>query len=291
MEFTQLQYFMEVAESQHITASAEKLHIAQPALSMTIHRLEENLGVKLFEKRGRNIVLTECGRYLYSELQPIMNKLEALPEKMSEMKDTEGRTIRINVLAASAMVSDAIIEFKKNNPDVIVKLRQNENDNDCDIEITTKLFFQNRFDSNHVFSCPEEIFIAVPKNGKYGDKDSITLKEVENDDFICLSGSRQFRVICNKFCDIVGVSPSITFESDSPATVQNMITAGSGIGFWPSKSWGKIDDSSIKLLHISDPLCSRVIIVTDKCKSKKKYSEMFFDFIKGYIENLEVVEN
>lgn len=75
MELTQLRYFMEVAESQHMTRSAEKLHVAQPALSRTIKRLEEELSVPLFAARGRNIVLTEYGRYLKEKLAPALSSL------------------------------------------------------------------------------------------------------------------------------------------------------------------------------------------------------------------------
>ena len=58
MELTQIRYFLEVAESQHIPQSARKLHIAQPALTQAIHRLQPDLGVPLFMQSGRNIVLT-----------------------------------------------------------------------------------------------------------------------------------------------------------------------------------------------------------------------------------------
>ena len=76
MELTQIRYFLEVAESQHITKSAQKLHIAQPALSQSIHRLEKELRVPLFVSKGRNIVLTEYGKYLKQKLAPVLTELD-----------------------------------------------------------------------------------------------------------------------------------------------------------------------------------------------------------------------
>ena len=61
MELTQLRYFAAVAELQHVTRAAERMHVAQPAITKSIHRLEDELGVPLIASRGRNIVLTDYG--------------------------------------------------------------------------------------------------------------------------------------------------------------------------------------------------------------------------------------
>ena len=68
MELTQLRYFLEVARNEHMTKSAEKLHIAQPSLTKTIHNLEDELGVPLFVPNGRNIVLSEYADILRNGL-------------------------------------------------------------------------------------------------------------------------------------------------------------------------------------------------------------------------------
>ena len=75
-----MKYFLEVAASQHVTRSAEKLHIAQPALTQAIHRLEKELDVPLFVSRGRNIVLTEYGKFLQKKLTPLLEELDEIPE-------------------------------------------------------------------------------------------------------------------------------------------------------------------------------------------------------------------
>ena len=80
MELSQIRYFLEVAESQHITKSARKLHIAQPALTQAIHRLQNDLGVPLFMQSGRGIVLTQYGAFLRDRLKPILAQLDRIPE-------------------------------------------------------------------------------------------------------------------------------------------------------------------------------------------------------------------
>ena len=113
MEITQLRYFLEVASTQHITKSAEKLHIAQPALSQSIKRLEDSLGVPLFVSKGRNIKLTRYGEYLQTKAKPLIEDFDAIPNQLKRIANIDNTTIHINVLAASSMVTEAIIKFKE----------------------------------------------------------------------------------------------------------------------------------------------------------------------------------
>ena len=72
MELLQLEYFYAVAQNQHMTRTAEQLHIAQPSLTQSIRRLEKELGVPLFYRSGRNIALTTYGEALQNALTPVL---------------------------------------------------------------------------------------------------------------------------------------------------------------------------------------------------------------------------
>ncbi len=288
MELLQLQYFCAVAENLHVTKTAEQLHIAQPALTQSIRRLEGELGVRLFRKKGRNIELTACGAYLYKKLPPILEKLEQLPGKLQEMAQIRKRTLRINVLAASTIVTDALITYQKAHDDIRFQVVQNVEDTESDINIFTRAEYQlpeKSFDRYLKFT--EHIFLAVPNTEEYRGRKRIRLLELRETEFISLAGSRTLRGICDRFCMQAGFSPKIIFESDSPDAVKNLIAAGIGVGFWPHYTWGRHEMEEILLLPIEES-CKRDIIVQLHAQSAVQYEEAvdFFEFLGDYFQRL-----
>ncbi|MCM1544718.1 MAG: LysR family transcriptional regulator [Ruminococcus sp.] len=284
MELTQIRYFLEVAKTQHITKSAEKLHIAQPALTQAIHRLEKDLRVPLFVSKGRNIMLTEYGKYLQKKLEPLMDEFDSIPNQLQTMAKLESDTIHLNVLAASKIVTEAIIEYKKIHDEVNFQFMQSTEGQLYDIGVTTHLFYQLPEENpENIFGCTEKIFLAVPNTHRFAKMTSVRLADVKDEGFISLMGSRQLRWICDRYCRHAGFEPRIIFESDSPAAVRNMIAANIGIGFWPEFTWGEIGTDKVVLLDISDPICRRDIIIDYKQnKIDSGVVVDFFDFLKDY---------
>ncbi len=284
MELMQIRYFLETAKTKHMTNSAKNLHITQPALTQAIRRLEKDLGVPLFVAKGRNIVLTEYGRYLQKRLEPLMEQMDAIPEQLKMMVALEGETIHMNVLAASGLVMEAIIEYKKEHEDINFQLQQNSESELYDIAVTTKLFYLGEDEKNR-FACAEEIYLAVPKNPRYRDRTSVSLAEVEEEGFISLLGSREFRYICDRFCQHAGFTPKIIFESDNPSAVKNMIAANMGIGFWPEFTWGSIENEHVKMLKIEEPICQRDIIINyNRNKTDSRNVVDFYAFLTEFFE-------
>ncbi len=290
MEIMQIRYFLEAARTKHMTNSAKNLHITQPALTQAIRRLEKDLGVPLFAAKGRNIVLTEYGKYLQRKLEPLMDQMDAIPEQLKMMVALEGETIHMNVLAASGLVMEAIIEYKKDHEDINFQLQQNSESELYDIAVTTKLFYQGMEEENR-FSCAEEIYLAVPEHGKYGGRTSVCLSETSKEGFISLLGSREFRYICDRFCQHAGFTPKVIFESDNPSAVKNMIAANMGIGFWPEFTWGSIDNEHVRLLKIEEPVCQRDIIIKyNRNKMDSRRVVEFYEFLTGFFERRKEIE-
>ncbi|MBQ9734611.1 MAG: LysR family transcriptional regulator [Clostridia bacterium] len=281
METFKLRYFYTVAKLQHVTKAAEELCIAQPALTQAIKALEKELGVSLFVKKGRNIVLTEFGEYLKNRLDNLLPEFDKLPTEIEQMKNRVTNTIKLNILAASTFVINAIMMYRKNHPNVVFDFEQNEQKYSSDIVVTTN-GIDGRTKKNYVKRCvkPEKIYLAVPKNSIYADYVTIDLKVVKDESFVMFSNSRLFGVICNKFCSIAGFTPKILFESDSPVAVQNIISTGTGVAFWPEYSWGRIKNKNVVLLPISDPICQRELIIELYSRTpKSEYAEDFYEYL------------
>lgn len=282
MEFTQLKYFMEVAKLQHITLASKRMHVAQPSITKSIHRLEEELDVVLIQKKGRNIELTDMGKLLYEYLEEPMSKIEEIGNVIHEVKEEKNRTIRLNVLAASRIVTDAIIQYKKDFPMVNFSIVQNEKDRNCDVRIDTMIDLKK--DEGYSYYFKEEILLAVPKNSKYASQDTFCLKDVKDEGFISLAGHRKFRNICDQFCLEEGFIPKVIFESDNPTSVRNLIAAGVGIGFWPEYTWQDAGEGVV-LLSLHEEKFQRQFQI--QMLNQSPIVERFYTYLIDYFQQIK----
>jgi len=283
MELQKLKYFQTVARFGHMTKAAEYICIAQPALTQAIKSLEDELGVPLFVKKGRNIVITEFGKHLQKRLEEILPEIDSIPKELENLKNKENKTVKLNILAASSFIIGAIMNYRKKNPSVVFDFEQNGLKNDCDIVIATNGATENKnLTGECIKKCVkhEKIFLAVPKYSKYSERSAIDLKEVKNEKFVMLSSLKLFGAICSDLCSKAGFYPDILFESDSTVAVQNIISTGSGVAFWPEFSWGKIKNKNVVLLPISNPVAQRdLIIELYERVPKSEYAEDFYKYL------------
>ncbi len=282
MELQQLQYFLVAAKYEHITKAANSLHIAQPALSQSIKRLEAELGVKLFDRKKGGITLSDSGKVLVEELKPIMKSLDNLPKKLAETSRKQHQTIHLNVLAASVLVTNCIIAYKAKHPDVNFQFVQSQSTTDYDLCITATLP-RKKLTVNQVM-LEENFFLAVPASSRYALYDEIDLMEVADEGFIMMADTRPIRKICDQFCLEAGFSPNIVFESMNFEAVRSLISAGLGVGFWPEYSWGEANLSeNVVFLPIRNPECKRnIIIAYNQQYTGNPLVRDFHDFLLEY---------
>ena len=282
MELLQLRYFHEVAQTQHMTNSAKRLGVAQPALTQAIRRLEGELDAKLFERVGRNIRLTPCGEALEDKVAPLLAAFDEIPSAIAQAKGQERNTVRIDVEAATSMTVDAIAAFRATVPQAAFVINQANSEARWDVRVRTEAHGGAAMpDARTSEAFRERICLAVPKAQANGEP--IRLADFVGAPFVCLAGTRGFRGVCDELCLKAGFAPSVVFESDSPDVVRKFIALGLGVGFWPERSWGALEGSEVVLAPIVDAGFERDIVVeTAKHPLGQKAAE-FHAFLLEFI--------
>lgn len=288
MELLHLKYFRTVARLEHMTRAAEELCIAQPALSRTIAHLERELGVALFDRRGKYIHLNQYGKAFLIRVDEALNALADGSRELREMSGGDFGDVKLAVLAASNLLPDLLGSFKKAHPNIRFSLIQHfSNLSKPDFDACISASTQRFKDRKSIPLLAEEIHLAVPNEHPLAHRKRIRLGEVAEDGFISLKSGQSLKEATDGFCRMAGFTPNVVFESDDPATVRGLIRAGLGVAFIPAVTWGGSEGASVTLLDIQDPRCERTISLS--CAEDRNMSQaarVFRDFAVGYFEGL-----
>src|SRR5829696_4420778 len=124
MTLQQLRYFLAAADHGSFSAAAESLLLAQPSLSEQIRRLEAELGVTLFARAGRRLVLTEAGRTLRPHAERTLHEAEEAAESVRDVRELEGGTVSFGTFGSAhhSLLGGLVADFRKRHPNVRVRV-------------------------------------------------------------------------------------------------------------------------------------------------------------------------
>ncbi|RUS47057.1 LysR family transcriptional regulator [Cohnella sp. AR92] len=290
MELLQLHYFRIVAKHEHMTRAAEELRIAQPALSKTISRLEEDVGVPLFDRQNRQIRLNRFGKAFLLQVETALNALEEGRRQLEDMTGTEQRTIR---LATSTLnrLSNSISDFREAFPSILFRVVQippaasNEmisllERGEVDLCFTAASLKQPWIREKIILKA--EVCLAVPVGHRFADKGSVALEEAKDEAFIEYHEGHPFRQINNEFCRAAGIERQVSCEVDEPSALMSLVQAGLGIAFVPSKQH---DDPGYRIVRIESPVCRREFAIAWNGKRYlPRAAEQYLSFLESYFK-------
>lgn len=287
MEIQQLRYFTVAARYQHITKAAEEIHIAQPALTQIIKRLESEVGAPLFERNGRNIILTPEGEILQEEALQILKTIDELPIVLQQKKTERDKTLKIKVSAATIWLMPAIIAYKKTHPDVNLDFIRNDDMRDCDFLITTSTDTGGQAEES--FIVDEEILLAVSKDRAKTMPPKVRLSDLKGDVFLITDKSKPFFRICEEYCLKSGFAPNVIFECDSQTVIFDLVSADLGVAFCPTFSWGKIDQNKIALLPFEEKCFRKIVLIA--LKQTTPLQKDFFAYLKNFMSDAQTSQH
>ena len=188
MNYNYLRYFSVLAQTEHYTLAAARLGISQPSLSSAIHNLEDELGgVKLFEKAGRNIRLTEEGRYYREQVDAALQQLNIASQTLHESKVSAPVVVRLGLVsgALDSLVAQEITDCTKQNPRIRFQLTESSADDLMDMVRQEKLDMAlvdttNRDRTLHFRKlCQQRFYVALPADHPFASRSTLMYQDLQ----------------------------------------------------------------------------------------------------------------
>ena len=240
MNLQQLYYFQKIAECQQYTQAAKELHVTQATLSYAISNLEKELHVRLFERKGKSVQLTECGK---AYLVCVRDALQALERGEQMVKDlaTPARTvIRLDYLEsvkhlALSMIADLsagdeqMLRFELSHADAS-NIEQRLIRRETDLGISTAPVTEGI--ASRLLGYQDNV-IVVPKDHPWAKRESVPLSALHEQRFIAYSQDCVIRSYYDSILKSVHVRPEIFAESSIHSNILDMVSYGMGVSIVP----------------------------------------------------------
>src|SRR5580698_3490510 len=265
MELHQLRYFCAVAETGSFSRAAEQSHVSQPSLSQQIMKLENELGVRLFDRLGRSVRLTETGQTFLPRARAVLRELEAARGDVAEQKDSVGGSVTIGVIPTVApyFLPERLTWFSRKFPQVrltVVEeitpiLLDQVRASKVDLAILALPIRGHEFESFPLLT--ERLFAALPASHRFAKRRTLALKDLRAQPFLLLRDGHCFRDTAVAACDRARLHPQIIFESGQFSILLSMVGAGMGVPIVPERAVEK--KSRCRFVRIDDSAAARTI--------------------------------
>ena len=277
MTLTELKYIVAVARHKHFGHAAEAFFVAQPTLSVAIKKLEDELGVTIFERGGTEVSTTPLGAQIITQAERVLEQTAVIKEIAKQNKDPLSGPFRLGVIYTIGpyLLPTLIKTMIKQVPHMPLILQEN---------FTVKLLEllrQGELDAA-ILALPlpdqgmvtqalydEPFMVAVAKDHAWKDRNTVSAQELKSETMLLLGNGHCFRdqvlEVCPEMARFSTSSDGIarTFEGSSLETIRHMVASGIGITVLPMASITNLnaEEGMLRYLPFSAPIPDRRVVI------------------------------
>jgi DNA-binding transcriptional LysR family regulator len=298
MDLRHLRTFVTVAEQGTVSRAAVRLHVAQPALSRQISALEASLGVTLFDRVRRRLVLTGQGQQLLADCRGILGAFESLGERARVLRQGDAGVLKVG--ATPQMIDGVFATFlhryAERYPAVRIQLVEAVGPalvalmerGDLHLGIGSPQFLAG---DNHPFDTaplpPIEFLAACPASMVLGSAENLEISRLAQHGLLLLDPSFVVRTTVDAACRLAGFRPTVVLESRSPHTLLSLAEAGHGVAIVPSVlPTHRYRLRIFRLTHRRKPLRMPLAVIWDKRRLRPPYAADFCESLAAYLSDV-----
>lgn len=281
MTLTQLEYIVALDTYRHFVLASEKCFVTQPTLSMQIQKLEDELGVKIFDRTKQPVIPTEMGAAIIAQARIVLREAGMIRQLIAEQKDTMTGELRIGIIPTLApyLLPSLFKNIRDKYPQVNLLAREiiteeivqelKNNRLDCGIVVTP--LKDSSIKENVLFY--EELFVYVSKNNPLHNKKYVLPGDIDPDQLWLLEEGHCFRSQILNLCELQKHSGiQFRYETGNIETLKRMVDNSDGITILPELAVMEFDQQQLKLVkRLKEPRPAReVSLVTHRDHLKTK---------------------
>jgi len=288
MDCDQLKYFQALSSICSFTKAADELTLSQSALSRSILRLEEELGVPLFERKSRGVILNQYGKIFLKRVNQALLEIDEAKQEINNMIDPSHGSISLAFIQplGSSFIPDLIGAFQKQESGIRFHLTQDTSNKilnlieSGEIDVGFCLSQEPIKDLSSFLIMNQELFLIVNKDHILADKREVDLCEVADDPFVLYKPETSLHDVIDKFCHEAGFHPSMSFEAFDEKIVAGLVGAKLGVSLIPFIPG--LDMQKVSLIHVHKPDC---LIGIQMVYRTNGYTSPALKHFISYVEN------
>ncbi|MCA2329022.1 LysR family transcriptional regulator [Mycobacterium avium] len=254
------EWFITLAELQHVTAAAEQLHVAQPTLTRMLARLEQRLGVALFDRHGRRLSLNTYGRIFYEHARRAQLELDSARRAIADLADPAVGEIRLAYLSSfgSTVVPRLIARFKESSPRVTFTLEEGAAESiadrvrsgGVDIGVVSPRPVERTLAWRSLFR--QRLGVAVPDGHRFARGAAVSMVDLADEPFVTMHPGFGMRRLLDELCAAAQFRPRVALQAPNLTTAASLVAAGLGISLVPIDGSSYPSGVSVKPLADAD---------------------------------------
>lgn len=268
MDLRQLRYLVALADERHFTRAAAREHIAQPALSQQIRRLEEELGITLVERTTRQVTITDAGEVLVARGRRILAELDAANAELLAIKGMESGHVRVGTMHTMGPVDVSLVLaiFHERHRGIELTVREESSEElaamvrDDELDLAF-LSVTERVESHglglHQLVL-EELVVLLKPDHPLARRRRLAIADLKDEEFISFREGARLRELLLAAAGEAGFQPNVKLESNESQRIRRLVSRGMGVAILP-RSDAIAPGAEVAVVDLTDPPLARDI--------------------------------
>ena len=282
MELQQIKQFREIARTENISKAAEALSLTQATLSQNLKRLEDELGVQLFERVGKKLVINKAGEIMYRHCDEICSTIDTLIAELAEYKGEEKKAITIAFEDLTEHIPEILNRLNEQLPEIQVRIAS-ANEKEWDIRLFSSISKEG-VQVRH-WSFNENMGVVVHKDCPIAKQGLLHKIDLINSSFI---NYVPYEDIVQYYCRREDFCPNNIISVDTKSVMIDLMKRNMGVAFLPNNSWQQYFGDELVFKAIADlPIQRELYLATRNtwCRNDEEFKclDILQDYFNGVL--------